>query len=91
MPNIRPKCFCDENCWTGLLFKKNGVSTTFLTLRVKITFCACLDWSGLKLVFRWKSHSFILSKSLQSCLAAAFGSFIKVNKEVSSPKSFGFN
>ena len=89
--NIRPKCFCDETYWTGLLLKKNGECTTFLTLRVKITSCACLDWSGLKLIFHWKAYSFILSKSAQSSLAVAFGSFINVNKEVSSAKSFGFD
>ena len=27
--NIRPKCFCDETCWAGLLLKKIGGCTTF--------------------------------------------------------------
>ena len=91
VPNITRQCFCDETCWTGLLVKKIGGCTIFLTLRVKITSYACLDRSGLKLIFHWKAHSFILSKSSQSCLAVAFGSFINVNKEVSSGKSFGFD
>ena len=43
--NIIPKCSCDETCWTGLLWKKIGGRTTILTLRVKITSCACLDGS----------------------------------------------
>ena len=71
--NIRPKCFCDETCWTGLLLEKIGGCTNFLILRVKITSCACLDGSGLKLIFHWKAHSFILSKSSQSCLAVTLG------------------
>ena len=85
--NIIPKCFSDETRWTGLLLKKIGECTTFFTLRGKITSCACLDWSGLKLIFHWKAHSVILSKSSQSCLAVVFGSFIIVNKEVPKKKS----
>ena len=27
--NIRPKCFWDETCWTGLLLKKTGGYRTF--------------------------------------------------------------
>ena len=60
--NIRPKCFCDETCWTGWLLKKNDGCTTYLILRVKITSCACLDGSGYKLIFHWKAHSSILSQ-----------------------------
>ena len=71
--------------------KTIGRYTTFLTLRVKITSCACLDGSGLKLIFHWKAYLFILSKSSQSCLAVALASFVNVNKEVSSAKSFGFD
>ena len=59
-------------------------------LTSETTSCACLDGSGLKLIFHWKAHSFILSKSSQSLLAVAFGSFINVSNEVSSAKSFGF-
>ena len=63
----------------------------FFTSRVKITSCACLDGSGLKLIFHWKVHLVILFKSSQSCLPAVFGSFVIVNKEVSFAKSFGFD
>ena len=87
---IRRKYFCDETSSTALLFKRIGGYTTFFTLRVKITSCACLDGSGLKLAFYWKTHCVILSKSSENCLAAAFGSFVIVNKEVSSAKGFGF-
>ena len=55
MSNIRPRSFRNETCWTGLLLKKISGCTTFLTLRVNITSCACLDGSGLKLVFYWKA------------------------------------
>ena len=80
------------NLLNGLLLKKIGRCTTFLALRVKVTSCACLGRSGLKLIFRWKAHSFISSKSAQSCLAAVFfGSLIIVNKEASSPKGFRFD
>ena len=91
MSNKRPKRFCDETCWTGSLLKKIGGCITFFTLRVKITSCPCLERSGLKLVFHWKAHSFVLSKFAQSCLAAAFGSLIIVNKKRSSAESFGFD
>ena len=61
-------------------------------LKSKVTPCGCLERSGLKLTFHWKAHSFISSKSAESCLAAAFfGSLIIVNKEASSAKSFGFD
>ena len=89
--NIRLKCFCDATYGTGLLSEKIDGYTTFLNLRVKITSCACLNGSELKLIFRWKTYSFILSKSSPSCLAVAFGSFINVNKEQSPAKSFGFD
>ena len=88
--NMRPKCFCDETCWTGLLLKKIGGCTTFFTLQLKITSCVYLDGSGLKLIFHWKFHSVILSKSSKSFLAVAFGSFIIVNKKVLSAKCFVF-
>ena len=89
--NIRPTCFY-EIYWTGLLLKNIGGCTTFLILRVKRTSCACLDKSGLKVIFYWKAHPFILSKSSQNCLTVVpFGSFINVNKEVLSEKSFGFD
>ena len=88
---IRRKYFCDETSSTALLFKRIGGYTTFFNLRVKITSCACLDGSGLKLAFYWKTHCVILSKSSENCLAAAFGSFVIVNKEVSSAKGFGFD
>ena len=47
VPNVRPKSFCNETCWTGLVLQKIGGCASFLTLRVKITSCACLDGSGL--------------------------------------------
>ena len=46
--NIRPKCFCDETYWKGLLLKKIGGCATVLTLRVKIASWARLDGPGLK-------------------------------------------
>ena len=51
--------------------------------------CSCLDGSGLKLVFYWKAPFVFLSKFLQSGSTVTFGSFIIVNKEVSSAVSFG--
>ena len=49
--NVKPKCFCDETCWTGLLLRKIGGYTTFLTLRLKIIFYPCLDGQA------WNSFS----------------------------------
>ena len=75
--DIKPKYFCDETCWTGLLSKKTGGFTTFLTLQIKVTSYACLNRSGLKLLFHWKAHSFILSKSSSSCLGVEFGHYYR--------------
>ena len=78
--------------WWNLLnrFQVTGC-ITFFTLRVKITSCPCLERSRLKLIFYWKAHSVILSKLAQSCLAAAFGSLIIVNKKWWSAERFGFD
>ena len=58
---------------------------------MKILSYAFLGGSELKLISYWKANFVILFKSARSCLAVAFGSFINVNKEVSSAKSFGFD
>ena len=81
---------CDETCWIGLLLKNIGGCTTVLTLQVKIISCACLDGSVLKLIFYRKAHS-LFCVNPQSSLAVAVGSWIMVNKEMSSAKSFGFD
>ena len=91
---IRPKCLCDIHVamkLVELLIKEIGGCITFLTSRAEIASGTCLDGSGIKFIFHWKGYLFILSKSSQSCLAVAFASFIIVNKERSSVKSFGFD
>ena len=68
-----------ENWWMCKLFdlkNKNNFLSLFRAVRIETHF---------------QAHCFILSKSAQSCLAAAFGSLIIVNKEASSAKSFGFD
>ena len=89
--NIKRKCFCDETCWTGLLLKRIDECTTFLTLRVKITSCVCLDGSGSKLIFHEEPVHFFCLNPHKVFLAVTFGSFIFVNKEVPSGKNFEFD
>ena len=53
-------------------------------------FLGLFGWIRIETDFPLESP-FLLSKFSQSYLAIAFGSFINVNKEVSSAKSFGFD
>ena len=64
--NINPKCFCDDARTTLLLLKRKGGWQNFSSFLEKITFWACLLRSGLKLIFHWQAHCFILEKSLLS-------------------------
>ena len=53
----------------------------------KITSWACLLGSGLKLIFHWKAHCFILERSLLSSKVVITESWITEKREVSSAKS----
>ena len=60
----------------------------FYNLWLKMTTWACLVVSGLKFIFYWVAHLFILSKSLLRLIAEVWMSCITENKDVSSTKSF---
>ena len=70
-----------------LLKVKGGWDDTDL-LREKITSWACLEISGLKLIFHWKSHFVILVKSLFKSFVAFLILGTVANNELSSA-SFG--
>ena len=53
----------------------------------KITSWACLLESGLKLIFHWEAHYFILERSLLSSKVVITESWITEKREVSSAKS----
>ena len=53
----------------------------------KITSWACLLGSGLKLIFHWKAHCFILERSLLSSKVVITETWITEKREISSAKS----
>ena len=57
----------------------------------KITSCACLEISGLKLIFHWKAQFVILVKSLFKSFVAFLILCTVANNEVSSANSFGLH
>ena len=63
LSKIKPRCFWKAVCLTFALLKLSGVWNGFLILREKITSCACLVGSGLKLIFHWVAQSLIFFKS----------------------------
>ena len=63
----------------------------FLILQEKITSWACLERSGLKLIFYWYAKLLIFSRSLFRVLADKFVSQTTENREASSAKSPGYD
>ena len=53
-----------------------------------MTSLACIEGSGLNIIFQWNVCLFILHKSLQSCSAVLLGSSITKNKETSYANNF---
>ena len=67
-----------------MLLKVKGVWDDTDLLREKITSRACLEISGLKLIFHWKVHFVILVKSLFKSFVAFLILCTVANSEVSS-------
>ena len=85
----KPSCFWYGVCITWLLLKINSGWLGFFILREKITW-ACLEGSGLKLIFHWYAQLLIFSRPLfQAANNFAFRTTKK--REVSSAKSLGFD
>ena len=88
---------CILKCWkfvwaTGKLFKaKGGWNAKVDLLREKITSWACLEISGLKLIFHWKTHFVILVKSLFKSFVALSILCTVASNEVSSANSFALH
>ena len=60
-------------------------------MREKISSCACLVGSGLKLIFHWKTHSPIFFKSLFRSIFEASTFLTTEKSEVSSANNLGFD
>ena len=83
-----PKCFWKLAWATGMLLKVKGRWDAIDILREKIISWACLDISGLKLIFQWKAHFVILVKSLFKSFVALTILRTIANIEVSYANSF---
>ena len=88
LSNVNPKCFRDD-AWETLLLllKRKGEWQTFFSFLGKSISWAYLLGSGLKLIFHWNAHSFILARSLLSSEIVITESWIAEKREVSSAKS----
>ena len=87
LSNVNPKWFCDD-AWETLLLLKCIVGWQIIfSFLEKITSWACLLGSGLKLIFHWKVHCFILKISLLSSKVVITVSWITKKRDVSSCKS----
>ena len=92
LPNVNPKCFCDD-AWETLLLKRKGGWQTlvwFLWFSRK-NYWACLLRSRLKRIFHWKAHCFILARSVLSFDVIITDSWIIGKRAVSSAKSLVLN
>ena len=85
-----PKCFWVSDWFTILLLKINEGWDDFWILQEKITSCACLLESGLKLIFHWQAQLFILLKSSFKFFADKFLSNIIEKRNVSPANSLEF-
>ena len=75
---------------TTILLKFNDGWFGLLSFLEKITSCACLLGSGLKLIFHWNAHLFIFFRSSFKFFADKVISWTTENREVSSANSLGF-
>ena len=82
-------CFCKDTWETLLLLKRKGGWQTFLSYLENIASWPYLLRSGLKLIYHWKVHCFILSTSVLSSEFAITESWITgkrrgISKKLSS-------
>ena len=86
-----PRCFWYRFWFTGILLKINTGWFGFLILREKMTSWACLEGSGLKLIFHWKPQLHILMKSFFNSFAYVFLLWTTEKGEVPSAKGQGLD
>ena len=84
--NVNPKCFCKDTWETLLLLKRKEGWQTFLSYLENIAPWPHLLRSGLKLIYHWKVHCFILSRSVLSSGFAITESWITRKKTGISKK-----
>ena len=87
---IIPKSFWVVDWITTVLLKFNGRWFGLLNFLKKITSCAYLLGSGLKLIFRWNAHLFIFFRSWFKFFADKVISWTTKNRDTSSANSLGF-
>ena len=75
---------------TLLLSNTSGGCDIVLDFYLKMTSCAWFFGSGLILIFHWKTHLFIFTKSLFCSRADVLLSWITKNKDVPSANSLAF-
>ena len=87
----KSRCFWYGVCIAWLLLKIITGWLDFLILQEKITFWACLEESGLKLIFHWYPQFLFFSRLLFKMLADKFVSWTTKNRKVSFAISLGFD
>ena len=85
-----PRCLWVVDWMTTVLLKFNDGGFGLISFLEKITSCACLLRSGLKLIFHWNAHLFIFFISSFKFFADKVISWTTEKKEVSSANSLGF-
>ena len=87
---IIPRCLWVNDWMATVLLKFNDEWFGLLGFLEKITSCACLLGSGLKLIFYWNAYLFIFFRSSFKFFADKVISWTTENREVSSGNSLGF-
>ena len=87
---IIPRCLWFVDCMATVLLKFNDGWFGLLSFLEKITSCACLLGSGLKLIFHRNADLFIFFRSPFKFFADKVISWTTENREVSSANSLGF-
>ena len=88
LSKIISRCLWFVDWMTIVLLKFNDGWFGLLSFLEKITSCACLLGSGLKLIFHWNVHLFIFFRSSFKFFADKIISWTTKNREVSSANSF---
>ena len=89
LSKITPRCFWQAVCLTFVFLKLSGMWNGFLILQEKITSCACLVGSRLKLIFHLVVQSLIFSKSSLRLFAEVFKLWTSEKRDMSSANNSG--
>ena len=87
---ITRRCVWKLTWETLLLLKSKGGCVTFFNFLLNISW-ACLQQSGLKVIFHWKAQSLIFLRSLFDSIADVFISCTTENRDVLSANSLALD